>query len=321
MTAFVALSMNSIRRAKDERWPHLSAVLWICAHATVISVKLALVTFYFRRSKKTGVLDISSNTSSLEDDATSSVVVEPDNLPDNVSTMDSMLYDIATASGGGSCSCENMSSEKSCDAQWDAKEQYNISSLTQPKPAAQGGTIGRRSSTDVKSQKDVKDGISLPHKAGGCTACRHSSELLEPTAPHISLERARQVQEFLSLKQRYRAASQFIERVQSLHQIKQVSSSNLQQLQIFMRRLQALHTQLRQLQRYYFECCDYKAQMRRTPPHRDYSNGAAVITDDVRRESDMLVLQQNLKYTLEMIILQMEPYCSQLEISHGTNAR
>ncbi|KAF9279532.1 hypothetical protein BGZ68_007860 [Mortierella alpina] len=302
-TGVWALRMDELRRAEDERWPHLMAFVWICANAATFLVKLGLVTCYFRRSKKIGVLDISSNTS-WDGGVTPSVVVELDNLPDDESTMDLMLYDIATGNGRGSCSCENMSSGKNCGPQWDAKERQETSSPTQPK---KGDTIGSNGSTDVMSQKDPQDRLSPPQKAGTCG----SSEQLEPRVPHISLERARQVQEFLTLKQGCRTALRFIDRVQTFKQAKQRSSRHLQQFQVFMRQLQALHTQLRQLQQYYFECCDYKAQ----------TNDAAVTADDVRRESDMLVLQQNLKYTLEMIILQMEPYCSQLEISHGSNAR
>ncbi|KAF9568103.1 hypothetical protein EC968_003123 [Mortierella alpina] len=298
-----ALRRKNIRRAEDERWPHLMAVVWTCANAGTFFIKLTFVTFHFRIRKKTGVLDSAPSSSSSEGDKTSSVAVELDDLCDVGPAVDPNFYDIASCSdsGQGSCSCANMSSLKRFSEQWNVKGKL--------KPVVQGETTGRKHSTGVSSEKDLqKDGTS--------SNCNHSSALPEPGPLHMSLEKARQVQEYLSLKQRHRTVARFIEQMQSLHQVKRGPSRNLHQLQVFGRQLQGLSTQLRQLQLYYSDCCNCTLQTVRLPPQGGRSEGPVVITDDIRRESDMLVLQQNLKYSLEMIILQVEPYCSQAETSH-----
>ncbi|KAF9991167.1 hypothetical protein BGZ75_004652 [Mortierella antarctica] len=50
LCALWALHRSYIRRAEDERWPHLMAVTWTCANAATFLVKLTLLTFHFRRT-------------------------------------------------------------------------------------------------------------------------------------------------------------------------------------------------------------------------------------------------------------------------------
>ncbi|KAF9952361.1 hypothetical protein BGZ72_006336 [Mortierella alpina] len=51
-----AWGRDHIRRMEDARWPHLMAVMWICANSLTFLVKLTLLTFHFRISKAKEVL-------------------------------------------------------------------------------------------------------------------------------------------------------------------------------------------------------------------------------------------------------------------------
>ncbi|CAO3572347.1 unnamed protein product [Mortierella alpina] len=52
-----ALRRAEIRRAENELWPHVMAVVWTCANALTFLAKLILVTFHTRYSKVAGMLD------------------------------------------------------------------------------------------------------------------------------------------------------------------------------------------------------------------------------------------------------------------------
>ncbi|KAF9955882.1 hypothetical protein BGZ72_003294 [Mortierella alpina] len=88
----------------------------------------------------------------------------------------------------------------------------------------------------------------------------------------------------------------------------------MQHLHTTKQQLKAMRVQLRQLRVYYGDNYEYRqSQELETSMQVSCQFSKAGVSEDVRQHSDVLVLQQNLRFSLEQIIREAESYRAQQE--------
>ncbi|KAF9939983.1 hypothetical protein BGZ67_008526 [Mortierella alpina] len=310
LCALWALHRSYIRRAEDERWPHLMAVTWTCANAATFLVKLTLLTFHFRRSKRRGPLDVTIYSAPQRLEYRQSrerppAVVQRNNHMRKHSESDQNFHD-----NGSSADNDNSALLESDHAQCSTKGQHDIPLADVAQLAMQGRTTDGLYSTDViLSKRVMRERVSSD---GACSDWSRASGLNDPASSRISLERERQVQEFRSLWQLYGSAVRLVGRLQDQYLNEEPPKRQMQHVQASKQRLQAMCVPLRQLHGYHSDYSDYdEPQEPRTPTHVSCQCGTAEISDDDYQQSDRLVLQQSLKVSVEAIIRELESHSQQ----------
>ncbi|KAF9955887.1 hypothetical protein BGZ72_003299 [Mortierella alpina] len=300
---------TALRRAKNETEPHFMAVVWTCSTALVFFIKMVLIAIHFRRGKEREVHDSQAEPQSKPPDIAikgfnsmkrRSRLIQP-SVSSNQEAPTNVFGVAIVTSAEFQPEGESISltiATENVDATGE-RERVNLSSDGDFAPGAEGTTAADTSGKVATSGSELQ------------TQTRHSTTESIPSVPTNSsslseqLERARQVQEFQRLQSKHYSALRQIERMQALLRHKQQQLERLRELQVLQQELVEARQQLHHLQVFHGQ--HQPPQMVNLHRHDSQMNSERN-TEDIHIHSDMLVIQQQVNFSIQQVCRQIEAY-------------